>query len=208
MLCLSLCITQCKKKSDDDDTPAATCSDGIQNQGETGVDCGGPCAACPVICAGNGSNSYFPMAMNNVWKYATSGTTVDYELKITGTQVYSGKTYNVFTWDDYFSSNMYYYYRADSVGNIYSYVGSSEKLWVPANPTVGQGWVIGGDSMKVVSLNATATTQLCTYTDLLQIDRKDNSTGGVVLRYYYKKGIGMVRRWYFVDENLVQVTLN
>ncbi len=26
--------------------PAATCSDGIQNQGETGVDCGGPCAAC------------------------------------------------------------------------------------------------------------------------------------------------------------------
>jgi len=28
-------------------TTAPTCSDGIQNQGETGVDCGGPCAACP-----------------------------------------------------------------------------------------------------------------------------------------------------------------
>jgi len=26
---------------------APTCSDGIQNQSETGVDCGGPCAACP-----------------------------------------------------------------------------------------------------------------------------------------------------------------
>jgi hypothetical protein len=27
----------------------ATCSDGIQNQGETGIDCGGPnCAACPI----------------------------------------------------------------------------------------------------------------------------------------------------------------
>ncbi|NNE54528.1 MAG: T9SS type A sorting domain-containing protein, partial [Flavobacteriales bacterium] len=25
----------------------ASCNDGIQNQGETGVDCGGPCAACP-----------------------------------------------------------------------------------------------------------------------------------------------------------------
>ena len=24
-----------------------TCSDGIQNQGETGIDCGGPCAPCP-----------------------------------------------------------------------------------------------------------------------------------------------------------------
>ncbi len=31
----------------------ATCSDGIQNQGETGVDCGGPCAACPTNCTDN-----------------------------------------------------------------------------------------------------------------------------------------------------------
>ncbi|MCL4147367.1 UNVERIFIED_CONTAM: hypothetical protein GTU68_021109 [Idotea baltica] len=29
----------------------ATCSDGIQNQGETGIDCGGPCAACPTSCS-------------------------------------------------------------------------------------------------------------------------------------------------------------
>jgi hypothetical protein len=27
-------------------SPTATCGDGIQNQGETGVDCGGPCSAC------------------------------------------------------------------------------------------------------------------------------------------------------------------
>lgn len=27
--------------------PAPTCSDGIQNQSETGIDCGGPCPACP-----------------------------------------------------------------------------------------------------------------------------------------------------------------
>lgn len=33
-----------------DATPAAaTCSDGIQNQSETGVDCGGPCSACSVV---------------------------------------------------------------------------------------------------------------------------------------------------------------
>ncbi|MEN9581121.1 MAG: hypothetical protein RJA70_4130 [Pseudomonadota bacterium] len=30
--------------------PAATCSDGIQNQGETGTDCGGPCSACGGSC--------------------------------------------------------------------------------------------------------------------------------------------------------------
>jgi len=28
-------------------TACESCNDGIQNQGETGVDCGGPCAACP-----------------------------------------------------------------------------------------------------------------------------------------------------------------
>jgi hypothetical protein len=33
-------------------TTAATCSDGIQNQGETGVDCGGPCAACATCTDG------------------------------------------------------------------------------------------------------------------------------------------------------------
>ena len=30
-----------------------TCSDGIQNQGETGIDCGGPCAPCTSGCSDN-----------------------------------------------------------------------------------------------------------------------------------------------------------
>lgn len=34
---------------------AATCSDSIQNQGETGVDCGGPCSACSGGGGGGGS---------------------------------------------------------------------------------------------------------------------------------------------------------
>lgn len=32
--------------------PAPTCSDGIQNQGEEAVDCGGPCPACPTCSDG------------------------------------------------------------------------------------------------------------------------------------------------------------
>jgi hypothetical protein len=32
--------------------PAGTCTDGVQNQGETGVDCGGPCAACATCTDG------------------------------------------------------------------------------------------------------------------------------------------------------------
>ncbi|MFH1126028.1 MAG: hypothetical protein V1703_02790, partial [Candidatus Altiarchaeota archaeon] len=28
--------------------PCATCDDGLQNQGERGIDCGGPCELCPI----------------------------------------------------------------------------------------------------------------------------------------------------------------
>ena len=44
-LSVSVLFTACG--SDDDMSPEATCTDGIQNGDETGVDCGGSCAACP-----------------------------------------------------------------------------------------------------------------------------------------------------------------
>ena len=41
--------TGCSKDDNEgDNTPVPTCTDGIQNQGETGVDCGGPCNPCPL----------------------------------------------------------------------------------------------------------------------------------------------------------------
>ncbi|MFC2100279.1 hypothetical protein ACFLRZ_00465 [Bacteroidota bacterium] len=41
---LILILTNSCNKNDDNEL--ATCSDGIQNQGETGIDCGGPCPPC------------------------------------------------------------------------------------------------------------------------------------------------------------------
>ncbi len=35
-----------------------SCSDGIQNQGEQGIDCGGPCAACPYVQITAGGEAY------------------------------------------------------------------------------------------------------------------------------------------------------
>lgn len=54
-----------------------TCSDGIMNQGETGIDCGGPCAACPpgpqsiipVAC----SNTTINLPLNNFRKFYDDG---------------------------------------------------------------------------------------------------------------------------------------
>lgn len=40
--------------------PVATCKDNVQNQGETGVDCGGPCRAC--IVDGGGREEVFTMS--------------------------------------------------------------------------------------------------------------------------------------------------
>lgn len=68
LMFLTLAITMvtyysCKKENSDNSSittpPAETCSDGIKNQSETGVDCGGPCAAC-VCTAGTYTCSALP----------------------------------------------------------------------------------------------------------------------------------------------------
>ena len=45
---ISVTSSSCEK----DDEPTATCTDGIQNGDETGVDCGGSCSACAVALQG------------------------------------------------------------------------------------------------------------------------------------------------------------
>ena len=50
----------------------ATCSDGIQNQGETGIDCGGPCPACPT-----GPN-LIPTACSSTTYNMTANTTITF----------------------------------------------------------------------------------------------------------------------------------
>lgn len=52
----------CKFECDGDQPPTANCNDGIQNQGETGIDCGGPCSACP---CNNGTNVTVSINLDN-----------------------------------------------------------------------------------------------------------------------------------------------
>ena len=56
LLFAGLSLSACKDEDDDN----ATCTDGIQNQGEAGVDCGGPCTACREGV--NGTWYSFPVA--------------------------------------------------------------------------------------------------------------------------------------------------
>ena len=77
VILLAMVISGCKKEDDDPVTPQAntntnttteTCSDGIQNQDETGVDCGGVCSACPAVtppCTQTSNTSNFPLGMQD-----------------------------------------------------------------------------------------------------------------------------------------------
>ena len=192
----------------------ATCSDGIQNQNETGVDCGGPCTACTtVLCDGNGKNTYYPLAINNNWKYIIQGASFDYSLIVKGTKMFNSLTYFELEGKDISSSSYLSYLRIAANGDIYNYNPSgsvAEELEVPANPTVNQTWPYyvgsGIGTRKVISINATLTTAACSYTGCLQI-KTYFPDGTLATTYYYKKGIGMVSKFEFGSTNLNKVTL-
>lgn len=50
-----------------------TCSDGIQNQGETGIDCGGPCAPCPPPPPPPGGNQLLASYFETGWDQWNDG---------------------------------------------------------------------------------------------------------------------------------------
>ncbi len=74
--------------------PTPTCSDGGQNQGETGVDCGGPCAACPV-------GQTFSASSSSIWSVPTLNV-CGYTVRVGATNLdtlcrrLSGGTHNKF----------------------------------------------------------------------------------------------------------------
>jgi photosystem II stability/assembly factor-like uncharacterized protein len=81
VLCAALSFSSCKKEKDNPviDNP---CTDGIQNNGETGIDCGGSCAACPklwtAVSSGIALDLYgvsFADSMNG-WAVGLSGTII------------------------------------------------------------------------------------------------------------------------------------
>ena len=187
-------------KDDDSNDPAPSCGDGIQNQGETGIDCGGPCAACATImCNGNGENKFLPLTNANYWKYSDlDASNSHYSLTVNGTQAIGPNTYQVIEFCMFppnctVSSN--YYLRTASNGDVYQYIDSMEYLLVPANPSVNQNWPfpvqtsIG--SRKVMNINASVTTYDCSYTGCIEI-REFNTSQQTWKIFYYKKGVGQV----------------
>jgi hypothetical protein len=201
-------------KDDDESQPVPTCSDGIQNQGETGVDCGGPCSACPTnICTGNSSSDYLPLANGNYWKVEDGINPNDYETyTVNGTATYNSTVYNKVEAAD-LSGSFFIYLRKASNGDIFYYNTSNntEYLYLPASPTVNQQWalpvVIGIGTRKVISTTFSLTTSHCTYSNCLQIQDYDGN-GNPNTTWYYKKGVGLVCETTFLPYKLSQLTLH
>ena len=79
-------FSECKKKE-----PIETCSDGIKNQNETDIDCGGTCDACPSpkpvpsISANIDGNPWSPIVISWMNGQEISCTLSGNELRISGT---------------------------------------------------------------------------------------------------------------------------
>lgn len=192
-------LNGCKKeKSTSTTTPS--CTDGIQNQGEAGIDCGGPCSSCPgILCFGDGSNKYFPLTKNNNWHYNVGTTTDSLSITVEDTIHIGNLVYTKVKYYEIPTGATYRYFRIDVYGNVmeYFYNYSQEYMAISIDPIVGQIFATYLSSsyvwkLKVISINATVTTAACTYTNCLQLgDYTQNDL--LIKSYYYVKGIGMVK---------------
>jgi hypothetical protein len=146
------------------------------------------------VCAGNGQNSYYPLAVNNEWTFPTISANGGgiYELVIHRNVIFNSISYfEIFNTQGYVDS----YLRLDSTGDlrIYDSLHNQEFLLIPSNPTLNQTWNCEYSlSKKVISTNATVSTAACTYNGCLEIELF-YSNGDPNTIYYYKKGFGLVR---------------
>src|SRR5687767_7089653 len=82
-ICIALTFSSCDKNSPyEAPNNPNPCFDGIQNQGETGVDCGGPCSACPtqwtLVTSGTAADLYSVYFSDSVhgWAVGAAGTII------------------------------------------------------------------------------------------------------------------------------------
>jgi len=180
-LALASQLTNCKKddKDDDDDTPAAS-----------------------TLCDGKGGSSWLRLDSANSWTYtwAITGQSmpISPKLLLTETTEHAGKTYRTMVDEsDGDMLNYDYEYREDaSTHDLYQYYPccDEEHLEVPGSPTLNQTWTTVADwSRKITSVSASVSTGSCNYTGLLEITEYDANMA-VVNKYYYKKGLGLVKR--------------
>lgn len=162
-------------------------------------------AANSTVAAGNGTSSYFPMHVGDVWNYYPA-----YSTNVTAktpANVYTINESDVATnvWIDSATGNYMAVYlnNPSRYGGAFAlFTGAKPVLFIPTNPTFNQTWidtVANGVIMtaNVVSTDAQVVTILYGYTSCLEISYNYNyNVGGIVgsvnVLRYFAKGIGCV----------------
>ena len=170
-------ITSCKKKDKNEDItddPSAT-----------------------QVCDGNGSSSYYPLAIGNSFVY-TSGSSffsLTDSVSIRFAKTFNSKSYYAEVTSNFLGLDTAYYREDATTHDIYTWNGINDALYIPGSPAINQSLpeIMGGFGFtaKVTNLSASFTTSSCTYSNLLEITVYD-SKSAVYSTLYYKKGLGKV----------------
>lgn len=183
-------ITSCKKKDKDEDVdPSAT-----------------------QVCDGNGSSSYYPLAIGNSFVY-TSGSSIfslTDSVSIRFAKTFNSKSYYAEVTSNFLGLDTAYYREDATTHDIYTWNGINDALYIPGSPAINQSLpeIMGGFGFtaKVTNLSASYTTSSCTYSNLLEITVYD-SKSAVYSTLYYKKGLGKVADVYVGSSSTVETTL-
>lgn len=211
-MCLITGISGCKEN----DTLPQTCSNGVLDGDETGIDCGGSCTACAAC------NTYLPLKLGNKWLYYqfTYNTYLG-ALTIVKDTVISGSTFFKLERTD--TINQYYegieVYLRNSGGDIFEisddgfdlfsnnlYASGNEQLILKENAAVGESWTATtGITRSIIEKGGTLIVNGRTYTDVVRV-RETHSTEQI--DYWYAKCVGLIQRGTVDPDGLVGYRIN
>jgi hypothetical protein len=159
-----------------------------------------------ILCTGNGTEAFWPLALGNSWHY-TSGETDSIVAHWDSLYVIKITTPNNSELDTL---------RVTANGDIYlKSPGYAENLFLPADLPLGKKWTGSypaqnmSDTLTVVSVNTVITTADCLYTGCVKVEVKWQYSASTATDYrYYKKGIGGVMFQVHSGSNTVETGLN
>jgi hypothetical protein len=185
-----------------------------------------------LLCEGNGSNSYFPLAIGNYWKWEypfSFPSTPDITAEVIGTFDYNGITYYELEYTGSDGQYHFKYLREDSQGNLKVLVyflsvnGNyyEEHTIIPNSSSFSAGdqWNFYAaldefdsiEPVQRVQSVGTYDTETCSYEQALEIFTRNLQADttipqSAILDYkIYKKGVGIVN---FDGNVLTEVILN
>ncbi len=150
-------------------------------------------------------DSYFPLALNNIWAYKEAGVdntvTEKFNIMVTGQETKNGQTYYTIENARYYTTR---YLRKTANGEIMELLRDSvETMIIPATVVIDSTWY-SPDSLEyrtISSLNAVVNA----YDELLEIVTYDAETGDRIETNKYRMGVGYIQATDKVNNQILTI---